>query len=189
MAGLVVAAAREELGELEGEAVGVGPIVAGVHAAALIERLRPSWVVLIGTAGAYPGGPPIGSVVAASRVGWGNGVAMLGLGYVPRPPGPVACDLELLSRSPPLERRAVLTVGAITTDPALARRFAETGWAVEHLEAYPVGFACREAGIPFVAVFGIANDVGPDAHVQWLANRDAAQDGARRAIAPIIAGG
>lgn len=189
MTGLVVAAAREELGELDGEAVGVGPIVAGVRAAVLIERLRPTWVALIGTAGAYPGGPPIGSVIAASRLGWGNGVATLGLGYVPRPPGPIAGDLSLLA-SPavpgPIARHPVLTVAAITTDPALARRFAEAGWGVEHLEAYAVALACREAGVPFVAVLGISNDVGPDAHVQWLAHRDEAQDGARRTIAPLL---
>lgn len=186
MSGLVVAAAQEELGDVPGETVGVGPLVAAVRAAALIARIGPSWVALIGTAGAYPGGPAIGSVVAASRVGWGNGVATLGLGYVPRPPAPVDCDLALLAPHPPLDRHPVLTVAAITTDRPLATRFAAAGWTVEHLEAYAVALACREAGIPFVALLGISNDVGPDAHVQWLTHRDAAQEAARRAVRPLL---
>lgn len=187
MAGLVVAAAREELGDVDGEAIGVGPLVAAVRATALLARVRPARVVMIGTAGAYPGGPEIGSVIAASRVGWGDGISALGLGYVPRPPEPVSCDVALMARIPRIPWQPVLTVSAITTDPRLAVRFAAAGWTVEHLEAYAVALACREAGIPFVAVLGISNEVGPDAHVQWLAHRDAAQEATRRAIEPLLA--
>jgi nucleoside phosphorylase len=183
MATLVVAAAREELGEMDGEAVGVGPIVAAARAAAIVSRLRPSRVVLIGTAGAYRDGPPVGAAVAGSRIGWASGVAALGLGYVPRAPAPIACELDPRLRC---EWHPILTVGAVTTDSGLAGRFATAGWSVEHLEAYAVALACAEAGIPFLAVLGIANEVGPDAHVQWLANRDSAQDAARRAIAPLL---
>lgn len=178
---LVVAAALEELGELGGEVVGVGPIPAATRAAALLARIRPSAVVLIGTAGAYARGPAVGSVIAASRVGLTWGVAALGLGYVPRPPAPIPCDAGLLDRLD-LPRHAVLTTGAITTDPALALRFGD-GWTVEHLEAFSVAHACQEAGVPFVAVLGIANVVGPDAHLEWLANRDATQAATRAAIA------
>jgi hypothetical protein len=34
-------------------------------------------------------------------------------------------------------------------------------------------------------VLGISNEVGPEAHVQWLTHRDAAQDAARLAVAPL----
>jgi futalosine hydrolase len=184
MATLLVAAAREELGDLPGEVVGVGPIVAGVRAATLLERKRPSRVVMVGTGGAYPNGPAIGLAVAGSRVGWSYGVATLGLGYVPRPPSPVECDPEMLERLT-VPKLPILTVGAVTTDLALATRLAD-GWAVEHLEAYGVALACREAGVPFVCVLGISNDVGRDAHVQWLTHRDAAQEAARVAVAPLL---
>lgn len=184
MAVMVVAAAREELGSVAGYVLGVGPIAAAARSAALICEHRPSRVVMIGSAGAYPGGPPIGAAIAASRVGWSYGVAAMGLGYVPLPPQPVDCDPEMLSRLA-LPRHTVLTAGAVTTDPTLTSRLAD-GWTVEHLEAYGVAFACREAGIPFVGVFGIANEVGPSAHVQWLAHRDVAQDAARAAIAPLL---
>jgi nucleoside phosphorylase len=182
---LLVAAAREELGEVKGEVVGVGPIVAATQAATLIERDRPSAVVLIGTAGAYPGGPAIGTAVVSRRIGLSYGVATMGLGYVPRAPPPVEGAASLLERLEGIHRHNVLTVGAITTDPTLARRLSD-GYTVEHLEAFGVAHACRQAGVPFVAVLGIANEVGPDAHVQWLTNRNAAQDVARDAIRHLL---
>ncbi len=181
---LLVAAAREELGELPGEVMGVGPVVAAVRAAILIESMRPDAVILVGTAGSYPGGPAVGTAIAAERVGLSWGVAVLGLGYVPRPPVPVLCDPALLSRID-LPRHSVLTVGAVTTDPDLAERLSD-GWTTEHLEAFSVAFACAKANIPFVAVLGIANEVGPGAHVQWLTNRDQAQRAAREAVLSLI---
>ena len=181
---LLLAAAREELGDLEGEVVGVGPVVAAATAARILERRRPDKVVLVGTGGSYDGGPPVFSAIASARLGMSYGVATLGLGYVPRAPQPVDADPELLERLS-LPRHNVLTVGAVTTDTLLAGRLSD-GWTVEHLEAYAVALACREARIPFVAVLGIANTVGADAHVQWLTNRDAAQQAAREAVLPLL---
>lgn len=179
-----MAAAPQELGSLAGEVVGVGPVVAAANAARLLERHHPERVVLIGTAGAYAGGPPIGQAIAASRVALSWGIAAMGLGYVPRAPEPVDCDKTMLARLD-LPRHPVLTVGAITTDRTVARRIAD-GYTVEHLEAFGVAIACQQAGVPFVTVLGITNDVGPDAHVQWLTHRDAAQQAARDAIAPLL---
>lgn len=182
---LLLAAAREELGALTGEVVGVGPVIAAAAAAALIERLRPDRVVLIGTAGAYPPlGPTIGTAIAAEEVGLSYGVAAMGLGYVPRPPAPVKCAEDMLRRLE-LPRHKVLTTGAITTDPTLADRLSD-GYTVEHLEAFGVAIACQQAGVPFVAVLGIANRVCPEAHSQWLTHRDAAQEAARQAVRPLL---
>ncbi len=181
---LLVAADREELGELPGEIGGVGPVAAAASAGRLSERVRPTQVAMIGTAGSYPDGPPIGSVVVSRTVGLSWGVASLGLGYVPRAPEPVRADPTLIERSG-LPAHDVLTVGAITTDLDLAERLAE-GWSVEHLEAYAVAWTCAQASIPFVAVFGITNHVGPDAHHQWLTNRDEAQRSAREAVRTLL---
>jgi purine-nucleoside phosphorylase len=181
---LLLAAAREELGELEGEVVGVGPVVAAARAAAILAKSRPEFVVMLGTGGAYTGGPPIGSAIASAKVGLSYGVAAMGLGYVPRAPSPVLSDEGLLRRLD-LPQHNVLTTGAITTDLTLAERIAD-GFTVEHLEAFGVAIACQQAGIPFVAVLGISNEVGPDAHTQWLTHRDAAHQAARRAIRPLL---
>jgi len=183
---LVVAAAREELGDLPGAVVGVGPVVAAAEAGKLLAEQRPDSVVLIGTAGAYPGGPKIGAVIASGTLGLSWGIAALGQGYVPRPPEPIMGDPRLLSRSG-LPRQRVLTTGAITTDAALARQLGEA-WSVEHLEAFSVAWACQAAGVPFLAILGVANEVGPDAHAQWLTHRNAAQDAARACAAQLLHG-
>ncbi|MCP4918562.1 MAG: hypothetical protein GY913_16795 [Proteobacteria bacterium] len=183
---LLVAAVTEELGELQGAPLGVGPVVAAARMATLLEQRRPEAVVMIGTAGAYTGGGlAVGQAIAARRCGLSHGVAAMGLGYVPRPPETVECAPELLDRVPDLTRADVLTVGAVTTDSVLAGRLSD-GWQVEHMETFGAACACAQVGVPFMAVLGIANDVGPEAHSQWLVNRTIAQDVARAAVAAWI---
>lgn len=177
---LLVAAAPQELSPLPGEVLGVGPVVAAASMARILAEREVSGVVMVGTAGAYPGGPPIRTVVKARRVGLADGVAAMGLGYTPRPPAPLPADPRLLARVDAVEAD-VLTVGAVTTNLTLADRLSD-GWQVEHLEAYSAAWACAAADVPFLAVLGIANVVGPHAHGEWLTHRSAAQDAARAAV-------
>ena len=183
---LLMAAVAEELGDLDGVPVGIGPVASAASAAAALAARRPSAVLLLGTCGAYPGGPPIGSVVVAERVGLAFGVAAMGLGYVPRAPAPIACSPDLTSavQGP---RVAVLSCGAVTTDEVLVGRLSD-GWQCEHLESFGVALACREAGVPFAAVLGISNLVGPNAHTEWLSHRESAQRAAREAVLPLVQG-
>jgi purine-nucleoside phosphorylase len=177
---LFVAAVREELGDLPGEPLGIGPVLSAARMARVLAEQRPSGVVMVGTAGAYPGGPAIRKVCKARRVGLADGAAAMGLGYTPRPPVPIPCDRRLFSKVDAVEGD-VLTVGAVSTDMVLAGRLSD-GWQVEHLEAFGAAAACFDAGVPFLAVLGIANKVGPEAHAQWLVHRNAAQDAARAAV-------
>lgn len=182
---LLVASSREELGDLPGEVCGIGTVLAGVRTTRLLLDRKPSGVILIGTGGAYPGGPSVGSVVMARKIGLGHGIAAMGLGYVPRAPQPVSCDPRLIARLG-LPVCDVLSVGAVTTDPVLARRLAD-GWVVEQLEAFGVAAACRELEVPFAVVLGIVGEVGPDAHSRWLTHRGAAQAVARDAVRAVFA--
>ena len=181
---LVLAAAKEELGGLDGEVVGIGPVIAAANASAIIAARKPTGVLLIGTAGAYPGGPSIGEAISSRTIGLSSGVAAMGLGYTPRPPATIeGCTTMMAALH--IEPHNVLTTMAVTTDPTLCIRLCD-GWTVEHLEAFGVASACLIAQIPFIAVLGISNEVGSDAHRQWLAHRDAAQDAARTAILPLL---
>ena len=47
--------------------------------------------------------------------------------------------------------------------------------------------ACAAAGVPFTAVFGVASQVGPEAHTHWLLYRQDALIAARAAVAPLLA--
>ena len=165
----LVAAVGEELGALRGTVVGVGLVAAATGTARLLATDRPEAVVLVGTAGAYAGGPQVGTVVVVSEVLLGSAAAVLGLGYVPRAPGPIELDTRWLGR-PDLPRARVLTNLAITTDVDLASRLGALA-EVEHMEAYAVAYACADAGVPFAAVLGITNTVGPGAHAEWLRHR------------------
>ncbi len=159
-------------------------MVVASRLARILARDQPDGVIMIGTAGSYPDGPRIGEACVARRVGLSHGVAVMGLGYVPRPPAPIPCDPRLLSRVN-LDPVDVLTVGAITTDAVLAGRLGD-GWQVEHLEAFGAAEACSQAQVPFLAVLGISNRVGPEAHTQWLAHRSEAQAAAREAIRHLV---
>ena len=176
----VVSAVRDELGGLDGVPLGVGVVPAGIATAALLARERPDGVIFVGTAGAY-GDIPIGTVVTARTVGLVSGTATLGLGYVPLAPPPLTTQLH--ADAPLVD---VATLVAITTDVALAARIGVT-WQIEHMEAYGVAAACAAAGVPFGAVFGVTNRVGPDAHAEWRANRVACQAAAVAAVARMLA--
>jgi purine-nucleoside phosphorylase len=181
---LLVSAVREEMGDHPGEPLGVGPVVTAARLAAILAEHKPLAVIMVGTAGAYSQDLAVGSAVVAERVGLSEGVAAMGLGYVPRAPKPIACDPQLMDRLKGA-RVSVLTVSAITTDAILAGRLAD-GWQIEQMEAYGAAVACAQANVPFAAVYGISNTVGPNAHAQWLAFRHEAQRQALRVVAPLL---
>lgn len=180
-----MAAVDAELGELPGVSVGVGPVRAALGAARWLATHTPTGVVLVGTAGAYAGGPAIGSVVVARRVGLSGGTSELGGGYTPLAPEPFETDAAWRAMAG-VPEADVFTVSTITTHEGLAHRLAAT-WQVEHMETWSVGAACREAGVPFVAVLGISNQVGPGAHEAWLTHRAAAEAAARQVAQRLLA--
>lgn len=166
--------------------MGIGLVAAAVGAARWIAATRPAAIVLVGTAGALPGsGLTPGDVVVARRVGLGSPAVTLGLGYQPAAPDPILAASALTEG---LDARPadVLTNLAITTEPALAARFG-LDWQVEHMEAFAVAAAAAAAGIPFAAVLGITNHVGPAAHAEWRLNRSHAEECARLLARRIVA--
>ncbi|MSQ02177.1 MAG: hypothetical protein EXR71_09845 [Myxococcales bacterium] len=177
-------ATTHELGELPGVVLGIGLLAAATAAGRFLLTRRPEAMVFVGSAGAYPSGPKVGIVVASGALGLASTAVALGLGYQPRAPAVLSADAALLARTA-LTGSRVLTVAAITTDVALAERFGAE-WEVEHLEAYAVAFACAAAGVPFAAILGIANRVGPDAHAEWLRNHDAVEASARTVAARLL---
>ena len=78
---------------------------------------------------------------------------------------------ELIVLTPPLglPTHTVAVSTAITKDTEGVKLFAECAPA-GHLELTGVFAACHGAGVPCGAVLGVANRVGPDAHIEWKAN-------------------
>ncbi len=181
---LVVAAFAPELGDLAARVrtatVGIG-LVAAAHGAtrALAER-RPDVVILVGTCGAYAeSGLAIGDVVVASRVvlasaaaARGDGALLPSMTLAFEPDASVFEALVALGGKP----AAVATTLALTTTDSLAVDLQRClGPDVEHLEAYAVAHVCAALGVPFAAVFAVANDVGPRGRDQWRAHHSAAE--------------
>ena len=172
-------------GQLALATVGVGAVDAAVGAAQAIALARPKRVVFVGTAGVYWRGratPPIGSAVIADRVCLVSTAVVRRDGYLPPPMVTEAATSPVLSAAlgattaQPVPTGLVACPLAITRTATLGRLIAQaTGATLENLEAFAVIRAASKAGIEATAaVLGVANRVGPRAHLEWKANHLAA---------------
>jgi len=157
---------------------GIGAVEAAAGAAEAIARLRPGLVLFAGTAGRYGDSPPTGACAVARRLLLAPTAVLRGEAYLPGPmPRHVTTDPALRSALRAGRRFPVADVATtlgITTRRTLAARLAATGAALENLEVFAVARAAARAGVPFGAVLGVANRVGPQAHREWRANAGAA---------------
>jgi futalosine hydrolase len=176
------------------EPVGIGAVDAAVGAAGAIARARPARVIFVGTAGIY--GPAkgaraaIGAAVVAAEIVCVSTSALKREAYLPAP------MVMRVATSPGLRsalsdgragRAVVACPLAITRSAALGRRIAEAaGAALENLEAFAVARAASAAGIPFAAVLGLANRVGPQGHEEWRRHHRSASRAACELIARFL---
>jgi len=148
---------------------GVGAVTAAVTTAGFLAELKPSRVLFVGTCGAYDDRLAIGDLLEASEALSVSLDELEGRAYRPT----IECVRwpATLALTPPLGLPAhtVAVSTAITKDVEGVQRFAECAPA-GHLELTGVFAACHGAGVPCGAVLGVANRVGPDAHVEWKAN-------------------
>jgi len=170
--------------------VGVGMIEAGIAAARLVDRYHPSAAILVGTAGVYPG--------QADALGLGTAAIAHRLRLLPQIlPGKhafVPPIVPTMARSSPalvrtLRRSSGLPcvdvacpLGITATMAAALSAAKLSGCALENLEAFAVARAAAVAKVPFSAILGIANHVGPRGHRQWQTHAKAAAESACRAV-------
>ena len=185
------------------EPVGIGAIDAAVGAAGAIARVRPARVLFVGTAGIYgrekEARQAIGTALVAGEILCMSTAALKGEAYLPGPmvvQVPTSRSLQIAlagaraGNSPNLPHdlpRDVASPLAITRSAALGRRIAEaTGATLENLEAFSVARAAAAAGVPFAAVLGVANRVGPTGHEEWQRHHRAASRAACELIARFL---
>jgi nucleoside phosphorylase len=176
--------------------VGIGPVEAAIGATAAIAAHRPARLIFVGTAGVYPRGrhtAALGSVAIAEEVLLVSTAALRGDGYLPelqpsRDAGAKALRAALRAVDPDVLIARVACPVAITRSAALGRQIARrTGTFLENLEAFAVARAARAAKVPFAAVLGVANRVGPEGHREWRAHHQAASRAACAVIARLLA--
>jgi futalosine hydrolase len=177
------------------EPVGIGAIDAAVGAAGAIARARPARVIFVGTAGIYgrekEARQAIGTAVVAGEILCMSTAALKGEAYLPGPmvvQVPTSRSLQTALASGRAEQpRDVACPLAITRSAALGRRIAEaTGATLENLEAFAVARAAAAASVPFAAVLGVANRVGPAGHDEWQRHHRAASRAACELIARFL---
>jgi futalosine hydrolase len=164
--------------------VGVGLVEAAAGAARLLAEHRPKALLLVGTAGAYPG---CGRRLALGTAAVVDEMVLLPsllpdeAAYLPElipiRERSSATLLKALRRATHLPSADVACPLAITVSSETATTAARlSGCALENLEAFAVARAAAHAEIPFAAVLGVANHVGPSGRREW-------QENARRAAA------
>ena len=162
---------------------GFGPVAAAARTSALLARLSPARVLLIGIAGSYDTRKlPVGTAAqfaesAIEGIGVGEGGRLLApsaLGF-PQWPGPTRAGAihERLELAPPAaprqDARLLLTTCAASDSPAQAaqRRARFPDAAAEDMEGFGVALACAMERVPLTIVRGISNEVGDREPSRW----------------------
>jgi len=203
---LVLAAWPPELAELHrllkrrmigqqvvARAAGVGLVEAAIGATAAIAASKPEAVMFVGTAGLYLHRRPdlaLAGVVAARRLVLSADGVATGDAYLP-PALPATQETTLALRriaaATGLLMADVACPLAITSRPTMIGRAARLpACDVENLEAFAVARAAAAAGLPFAAILGISNNVGPSAHAAWKRNATGAAAAACHAALEVI---
>lgn len=176
---------RHRYRELVAAALGVGALDCALGLAPLLAEVAPQKAVFTGSCGVYSGALaeyPLGSLVAPSRVRFGDFGEACGHSYFP------ACQVLTIDLDPELNSGLdaggdglCLALNAITADYAAAVKLQNFYSAsFEQMEAYGFARACSEAGTRAALLLAVVNEVGPQGHRQWLANFPvAAEDCAR----------
>ena len=165
---------------------GFGMVAAAARTAHLVETQRPTSVLLVGIAGAYSSGPPIGAAlsfgsVVCHGIGAGEGASFLSAAQIgwPQWAGDSTDDLpeigdriSLDSSSNSVETSELLSVCAASGSVEEAeRRCQRHPLAVaEDMEGFAVALACQLASVPLRIVRGISNQAGQRDIGQWRIN-------------------
>jgi nucleoside phosphorylase len=175
--------------------IGVGLVEASAGAARLLELLRPRTVILVGTAGLYPGsmaGFSVGTAAVAGEIVLLPQILPGRDAYlpeiVPSRQRTTARLVRVLCKATSLPVARVANPVAITASRRAAKAAAKrSACALENLEAFAFARAAASVKIPFAVVLGVANHVGPSSHREWKKNAAAAAAAACDAVLAYIA--
>ncbi|HEY5283239.1 MAG TPA: hypothetical protein VIM14_10655 [Polyangia bacterium] len=176
--------------------VGVGMVEAGIATTQLLAKHRPDFVLLVGTAGVYPGQPAelgLETAVVAERLRLLPRILSDDHAYLPAivptearsSPGLVR-TLRRAGHLPAVDVACPLGITATKRAATSAKKM--SGCVLENLEAFAVARAAAKAKIPFAAILGIANCVGPEGHRQWQRHAKAAAKSACQAVIAFLDG-
>lgn len=151
------------------ETCGFGPIAAAASTAALLARVRPARVLLVGIAGSYDtAAHPVGAAARCSDV------TIEGLETAGFEQAPGIGERIDLSRALSFEECDRAAAGLLTVlapsrsaSDAAARRARFKDASLEDMEGFGVALACALAHIPLAIVRGVSNAAGDAARARW----------------------
>lgn len=175
--------------------VGMGLVDAGIGTTRMLAEHKPDLLVFLGTAGVYPEHEetfPLGDPVVVEEISLLPEILPGKHAYLPSAmPSKVAASAPLVRAF----RRATGLLGANVACPLGITRSAQAARSagrladceLENLEAFAVARAATAAEIPFVAILGVSNRVGPAGHREWKMYAASAAANACRAALVLLA--
>lgn len=159
--------------------LGIGSVEAAMTASGILAR--GSWEALwfVGTAGILPG--------ARFEVGQAVETGLVMASHAPgeRLPGPLAESLKA-GMAPAEGGVHVWSSQGVSETRDLAEFAASHAAHIENMELWGVARAAQRAAVPWGAVLGLSNEVGPVAQAQWLEHRHRAAAAACQRMAEIL---
>jgi nucleoside phosphorylase len=150
--------------------LGVGLVSAASSIAAVLERHSISRIVFTGTCGALPSTSlTIGDVVRAKTIYLGDIGTLNRTSFIPDIIPTTVTPARFIAMKNTLPESDVFCPLSITqsdTGASLLQKNFPNG-VVENLECFAVAWNAAQRKIPFEAVLGVSNFIGPNGHDEW----------------------
>lgn len=187
-------------GQLFVEPVGIGLVEAAYKIAEILCKTNMDYLLFVGSAGVQDGAEiEMGSVALPTEIQIVDYDKLRNHSYFPPPmetlfstkPGDFISD-SMLSEFPfsILSHGVAFNPLSITKSKDRVSMLQDLELSInpyyEQLEIAAIAFAAQKKGIPFLAILGISNYIGEDAHEQWLQNRKIAEENACNLTARVI---
>jgi nucleoside phosphorylase len=151
---------------------GIGPVAASFGLTHCLKNYKPEQIIAIGTAGTLqPSKLAVGDIIKVTRCHTDSDSENT---YTPQKNRALTIAP---SAAPELSRltKNINEVNAycpqeITQSSELALQLAKKGYDVETLETYAFAYVAQKFNMPFTALLGITNEVGPNGHAEWKEN-------------------
>lgn len=155
--------------------LGVGLVSAASRISSIMEYLSVSRILFTGTCGILTPSPiSIGDIVRAKMFYSGDVETFAGANLIPEVMPTVVPPARFMTPKNPIQDCDVLSPLSITHSKegadVLRNQFPEG--IAENLECFAVAWNAAQRGIPFEAILGVTNTIGPQGHTEWRAHHE-----------------
>lgn len=155
--------------------LGVGLVSAASRISSIMEYLSVSRILFTGTCGILTPHPiSIGDVVRAKMVYSGDIETFSDENHIPDTMPTAVPPARFMTPKTTVHDCDVLSPLSITHSKngadVLRKQFPDG--IAENLECFAVAWNAEQRGIPFEAILGVTNTIGPDGHIEWITHHE-----------------